>query len=66
MVMANGKSYEGQWHNNLPHGQIIELNPSGDKYEGEYFEGKRQGQGTLTLSSQKTYVGAFVDNMPHG
>ena len=64
--MASGKSFEGQWLNNHPHGLIREFNPTEDMYIGDYFEGKRHGHGKLTLRNGKTYEGQFKDNMPNG
>ena len=50
----------------MPHGQVTETIDGGDTYVGTYEEGKRQGQGTLSLKNGKVYVGNFVDNMPNG
>jgi len=38
----------------------------GDKYVGEWKDGKRRGQGTLTWANGSKYVGEFRDNKPHG
>jgi hypothetical protein len=38
----------------------------GAKYVGEFKDGKRNGQGTLTLPNGEKYVGAFRDGVRHG
>jgi hypothetical protein len=39
---------------------------NGDKYVGEWRDGKRHGQGTLTLANGDKYVGEWRDNKWHG
>ena len=39
---------------------------SGDKYVGEYRDGKRNGQGTYTYANGHKYVGEFKDNVRYG
>jgi hypothetical protein len=39
---------------------------SGDKYEGEFKDGKYNGQGTLTFASGDKYVGEWKDNKENG
>ena len=38
----------------------------GDKYVGEYKDGKWHGQGTLKYSDGRTYIGQFVADLEHG
>ena len=38
----------------------------GEKYVGEYKDGKRNGQGTYTWTSGDKYVGEFKDDRKHG
>eukprot|EP01116_Phalansterium_solitarium_P006275 TRINITY_DN1857_c0_g2_i7.p1 TRINITY_DN1857_c0_g2~~TRINITY_DN1857_c0_g2_i7.p1 ORF type:complete len:559 (+),score=189.02 TRINITY_DN1857_c0_g2_i7:83-1678(+) len=71
--------YVGNWHNGQPHGQgaYYWLKKSDDGreeiakrarrnyYEGEFFEGKRQGRGTMHYADGSVYVGMFVDNLKH-
>ena len=40
--------------------------PDGNKYVGEYRDGKRHGQGTYIWLNQEIYVGAWQDNKQHG
>ena len=39
---------------------------NGDKYVGEFKNGKRHGQGTLTYPDGDKYVGEYKDNKRHG
>ena len=39
---------------------------SGDRYDGEWFEGLRHGQGTYTRSNGDNYVGQFEKDKYHG
>ena len=38
----------------------------GDKYVGEFKDGKRHGQGTLTLANGNKYVGEWKNGKYHG
>jgi hypothetical protein len=40
--------------------------PSGDKYIGEYKDGKMHGQGTYTYANGDKYVGEFKDDLYDG
>jgi hypothetical protein len=40
--------------------------PYGDKYVGEWKDGKQHGQGTFTYSDGSKYVGEFKDGEYHG
>ena len=39
---------------------------NGDKYVGEFKDGKMHGKGTLTSPDGEKYVGEFKDNMLEG
>ena len=39
---------------------------SGNKYVGEFKDGKRHGQGTFTTADGGKYVGEWKDGKPHG
>ena len=40
--------------------------PSGNRYVGEFKDGKYYGQGTHTYSDGRKYVGAWKDDLPNG
>lgn len=39
----SGKTYTGEWRNNVKHGQGVVVAPNGDTYTGNFANGKRQG-----------------------
>lgn len=39
----SGAYYEGNWENNLPHGIGKESLPDGTTYEGQFFQGLKEG-----------------------
>ena len=39
---------------------------NGEKYVGEWKDGKRNGQGTYTYASGNKYVGQWMNSMKHG
>ena len=43
-----GAKYEGDYDNDLKHGQGVYTYPNGDVYEGEWKEGLRHGSGKYT------------------
>jgi hypothetical protein len=48
LTSPTGMRYEGQWHNNLKHGQGNKLFAgTGHTWEGEWFHDKRHGPGVL-------------------
>lgn len=42
-------SYNGQWHNDIPNGQGVEQLKEKYLYEGQFKNGKWNGQGKLIL-----------------
>ena len=42
------------------------LYPNGDKYVGEFKDGKRDGQGTYTFKDGRQYVGEFKNEEYYG
>ena len=55
-----GESYriEGSWENGKLHGHAKEVDKH-MQYEGEFKEGKRNGQGKLQFSNGNVYEGQF-------
>ncbi len=47
-------------------GQGTHTLPGGEKYVGQYKNGKRHGQGTVTFPNGHRYVGEFKNGKPHG
>lgn len=72
-----GWNYEGEWQNNQPHGKgvlidriHVHFNPDGDRYEGGFKNGLRNGHGIKYYGSifqdAKKYDGNFKDGYENG
>ena len=48
-TFKDGAVFTGEMLGNKPNGKGITVYPNGDKYEGEYKTGKRQGYGTFSV-----------------
>jgi hypothetical protein len=52
--------YEGSWDNDHPHGfGVYRYFESGDRYEGNFIEGKRHGLGIFLWGNGDKYTGNF-------
>jgi hypothetical protein len=59
--------YEGNYKDGMKHGVGKMVFPSGDIYEGEWFEDKMNGEGSYTYTkSGDIYSGSFVFDKKHG
>ncbi|GFZ02418.1 phosphatidyl inositol monophosphate 5 kinase 4 [Actinidia rufa] len=65
-VLSNGDMYNGQWTDNLPHGQGKYLWADGCMYVGEWFRGKTMGKGRFSWPSGATYEGEFKNGYMDG
>ena len=55
-----GDSYDGETKNNIPHGKGILTSENGDKYEGYFVRGEKNGGGRLTTrGGNSEYIGNF-------
>ena len=63
--MGAGRTYAGGWRRSLRHGVGTELWPNGDRFEGDFKDGKFHGSGTYLTRGGK-YVGEFVDGRKEG
>lgn len=53
-IYPNGDSYEGEWSNNLRHGEGTYIfSSSGARYVGTWVNGRREGTGELLFSNYK-------------
>ncbi|CAK9205754.1 unnamed protein product [Sphagnum jensenii] len=70
MYWTTGDFYCGEWHNNLRDGRGIHTFKSGNRYEGQFKEGKREGHGTFWVVNGKyycpSYRGSWKANYFHG
>ena len=63
-----GKTYDGEWSNDKPHGQGSMTLSNGDTYTGEFVDGRMHGKGCFLYVSQegRKYEGEFANDRPHG
>jgi hypothetical protein len=66
-IAANGYKYEGEWWDDLRHGQGKLTSPNGDVYEGAMFNSTRHGFGVevQTLAGVR-YEGQWRHGRRHG
>ncbi len=57
---SEGHQYEGQWVNDMKHGQGTYRWPSGAYYTGEYVNDLIEGSGTYHYSNGDVYTGHFA------
>ena len=62
----NGYKYNGEWKEDLLHGQGKFIFKSGDVYEGEFKDGKYNGQGKYISKDGDVYEGEWKDGEKHG
>ena len=55
----------GDWVDGKEQAKVLTLG-SGDKYIGDFVDGKRTGKGNLTWADGGNYVGDFVDGKIEG
>ncbi|MBE7382890.1 MAG: pentapeptide repeat-containing protein [Leptolyngbya sp. SIO1E4] len=66
-VYNNETEFYGQFENGLPlDGRGIMLFANGDRYDGEFRIGQRNGCGTFTFSNGRQYMGEFRNDQFHG
>jgi hypothetical protein len=61
----NGYRFDGSYSNGQPNGYGVEV-IGAQKYEGEFYNGKRQGMGKMTYTDGSTYDGQFKDGLRDG
>ena len=58
----DGDTYEGEWKNNVRHGQGTFTFANGDKYVGNFKDGLGHGQGTYTWSDGRRETGFYMND----
>ena len=56
-------TYQCYVKNGVPNGLGIIIYPNGDKYIGEWDDGKKHGEGTETFSGGEFFVGKWFENI---
>ena len=65
--VQTGDSYNGQFQNWLFHGNGTYIWGDGESYEGEWYEGQRQGKGKyIHIGDGSVYEGEFFNNKEEG
>lgn len=60
-------AYEGQWVNDQPNGEGVEIYPDGSRYEGSFVNGvKEDNSATYKWANGKTYKGPFRNGYMEG
>ena len=59
-------TYEGDFQDDMHHGQGTMAYADGDKYVGQWKDGSYYGQGTMTYADGDKYVGQWKYDMRHG
>lgn len=63
----DGTQYYGPVADSLPaDGQVIMAFPNGNRYDGEFSQGQRNGCGTFTFENGRRYIGQFKNDKFHG
>ncbi|AAZ10460.1 MORN repeat, putative [Trypanosoma equiperdum] len=65
---ANRATYTGMWRDDRPHGKGTYVLPgeNGFTYEGNFFEGDRNGSGICVFSDGRRYEGGWLKDNMHG
>jgi len=59
MIFGDGSVYAGRLLNDLPHGEGDFEYVNKDKYIGQFYEGKKDGDGSYYFSEGTVYVGKW-------
>ena len=65
-LYPGGAKYEGDFKNDIPHGEGTFMYSDGSIYYGKFKNGKSDGQGIKTWKDGKEYAGSFQNDEPHG
>jgi len=56
-----GRSYTGEWKNDVKHGTGTMRYPDGSEYVGDFRDDRRHGQGVFTTAGVATKAKWFLD-----
>ena len=67
LLYPNGAAYEGEWHNDEPHGKGAKYKADGTlSYEGLWTHGKRKTENKRITLKDGIYIGGVLGNKRHG
>ena len=71
VASAGTAEYRGAFHAGRKHGRGVKIWVSGDRYEGEFVEDRKEGTGKYTWSARgpsagESYSGAYLNDLRHG
>lgn len=62
MLYTDGSVYDGQWIADKIHGKGIFISSNGDRYEGNFNFGLREGFGSMFYRNGNTYQGQWKND----
>lgn len=65
-LVSNGATYEGDFVEDLKHGQGVLTWDDGRQYRGQWIEGVFHGSAVMTWPDGRKYAGQYVDDRKHG
>ncbi len=66
-IWKDGKYYEGEFENNLPHGKGIKYYSNGNiLYEGNFINGKFEGKGKYIYNDGDYFIGEYKNGLRNG
>lgn len=65
VMYSPSRFYEGNFQNNVKHGQGFEFLPNG-VYVGNFVNNKPEGKGSFYWNNNEAYEGEFLAGMKHG
>lgn len=71
IILPDGSTYTGETKDGQPHGRgVLQYAPTDEKkrqrYEGEFFNGLRHGEGTIVWLDGDRYIGGWKNGNMHG
>jgi len=67
VILTNGNSHEGDsWEYGVRQGKGIYRWVNGDIYEGDFVDGKKEGEGKLFRADGSRYEGPWENDVAHG
>jgi hypothetical protein len=59
MLFQDGSVYDGQWEADKIHGRGVYISTNGDRYEGFFYLGMKEGYGSIFYRNGNSYQGQW-------